>query len=93
MSRCHPPGGHHAQDAALESRSQFGAWSNDPRLSDAEIATIKTWVQNGKPEGDPKDMPAPSFPDGWKVGKPDAIIAIPEHKLGAGSIHDQPYGS
>lgn len=63
---------------------QFGTWSNDPRLSDAEIATIKNWVQNGKPEGDPKDMPTPpSFPDGWKIGKPDAIIAIPEHKLDA----------
>jgi mono/diheme cytochrome c family protein len=62
----------------------YGEWSNDPRLSDTEIATIKSWVQGGKLEGDPKDMPqAPAFPDGWKIGKPDAVIAIPEHKLDA----------
>ena len=30
-----------------------GKWSNDPSLSDAEIATIKAWVDGGKPEGDP----------------------------------------
>ena len=70
----------------------FGKWSNDPRLSDSEITTIKTWVQNGAPEGDPKNMPAaPSFPDGWKIGKPDAIIAIPEHKLDANGPDEYTY--
>ena len=60
----------------------FGKWSNDPRLSDAEIAAIKAWTEGEKLEGEPKEMPAvPSFPDGWKIGKPDAVIAIPEHKL------------
>ena len=62
----------------------FGKWSNDPRLSDAEIATLKAWIDGGKLEGNPKDMPvAPEFPDGWKIGKPDAVIAIPEHVLDA----------
>jgi hypothetical protein len=60
----------------------FGRWSNDPRLSDAEIATIKAWIEGGKVEGDAKDMPAaPVFTDGWKMGKPDAIIAIPEQVI------------
>jgi hypothetical protein len=60
----------------------IGHWSNDPRLSDAEIQTIRTWVEGPKPEGDPKDMPAPpSFPDGWKIGKPDAVFSIPVHTL------------
>src|SRR5438132_8000454 len=36
----------------------FGKWSNDPSLSDAEIATVKTWVDGGKLEGDAKDLPA-----------------------------------
>ena len=62
----------------------FGKWSNDPRLSDTEIATIKAWIDSGKLEGDPKDMPpAPEFPDGWKIGKPDAIIAIPQQTIAA----------
>ena len=62
----------------------YGEWSNDPRLSQAEKDTIVAWVNGKKAEGDPKDMPAqPTFPDGWKIGKPDAVISIPEHKLDA----------
>jgi hypothetical protein len=62
----------------------FGKWSNDPRLSDAEIAVIKRWVDGPKLEGDAKEMPPmPSFPDGWKIGKPDAIITIPEQVIEA----------
>ena len=61
-----------------------GHWSNDPRLSEADIRTIREWVEGPKLEGDPKDMPAPpSFPDGWKIGKPDAVISIPVHTLDA----------
>jgi hypothetical protein len=60
----------------------FGKWSNDPRLSDTEIATIKAWIEGGKVEGDPRDMPpAPAFADGWKIGKPDAIVAIPQQTI------------
>ncbi|MBV9269153.1 MAG: cytochrome c [Acidobacteriaceae bacterium] len=59
-----------------------GQWSNDPRLSDAEIQTIRSWVEGPKLEGDPKDMPpAPAFPDGWKIGKPDLVLSIPVHTL------------
>jgi mono/diheme cytochrome c family protein len=62
----------------------FGKWSNDPRLSDSELTTLQAWIDGGKLEGDPKDMPPqPSFPDGWKIGKPDAIITIPEHVVEA----------
>jgi Copper type II ascorbate-dependent monooxygenase, C-terminal domain len=56
---------------------KFGAFANDPRLSDQEIATIKAWVDAGSPEGDPRDLPAkPMFMDGWKLGKPDIIVDI-----------------
>jgi hypothetical protein len=55
----------------------FGAFSNDPRLSAQEIETIKTWVDGGSTEGNPRDMPPkPVFIDGWKLGKPDIIIDI-----------------
>jgi mono/diheme cytochrome c family protein len=60
----------------------FGKWANNPSLSESEIATIKTWVDNGKPEGDPKHLPAqPVFADGWRAGKPDAVVSIPKFKL------------
>lgn len=60
----------------------IGHWSNDPRLSDAEIKTIKAWVEGPKLEGDPQKLPpAPQFPEGWKIGEPDAVIAIPQQTL------------
>jgi hypothetical protein len=62
----------------------YGKWSNDPSLSEAEISIIRTWVENGTPEGNPNEMPAPpSFSSGWKIGKPDVVIAIPEHTVEA----------
>jgi hypothetical protein len=64
--------------------SHFGEWSNDARLSQAEKDIIVAWASGQKLEGNPKDLPAPpTFPDGWKIGKPDAVISIPEHKLEA----------
>ncbi len=63
---------------------QYGKWANDASLSDAEIATIKAWVDEGKKEGDPKSLPPkPVFSTDWKIGKPDVIISIPEHVLTA----------
>ncbi len=61
-----------------QADSQPGHFSNDPRLSPAEISTIKQWAESGAPEGNAADLPAqPNYPEGWKIGKPDAIIAIP----------------
>jgi hypothetical protein len=61
----------------------IGHWSNDPRLSELEIQTIKAWV-DAKLEGDPKKLPAvPVFPDNWKIGQPDAVIPIPEQTIAA----------
>src|SRR5258708_38759435 len=37
----------------------FGAFINDARLSDKEIATLTTWADAGAPQGDAKDMPKP----------------------------------
>jgi hypothetical protein len=55
----------------------FGFFSNDPRLSAQEIETIKTWVDGGSPEGNPRDLPPkPVFTEGWKLGKPDIVIDI-----------------
>src|SRR5262252_829507 len=36
-----------------------GVFANDPRLTDAQIATISQWVDTGAPQGDPKDLPEP----------------------------------
>jgi hypothetical protein len=65
-----------------QADATIGNWSNDPRLKDEEIRIISNWAAGSKSEGDPKEMPAvPSFPDGWKIGKPDVVLSIPEHHL------------
>src|SRR5262245_41308047 len=56
-----------------------GAWANDPRLTEAEIAMISAWVEQGAKEGEAKDLPpAPKFANGWRIGQPDLVIPMPE---------------
>ena len=62
-------------------------FSNDISLSDAQIATIAKWVDEGTPRGDMKDMPAAlTFDDSndWRLAKvygrqPDLIIDGPTY--------------
>src|ERR1043165_5532865 len=67
---------------------QSHEFSNDPRLSDAEIETIRKWVAGGVKEGDPKDLPsAPVFEDRWHI-KPDIVLSIPEQVV-SGGVQDK----
>jgi mono/diheme cytochrome c family protein len=55
----------------------YGQFSNDRKLTQQEIDTVVAWVDEGAKEGNPKDLPpAPSFPDGWKIGKPDVVLSM-----------------
>ena len=70
VSRVMPPWG---------ANPHYGKFSNDLRLSDAEIETIRLWTTQGAKQGDPAKTPAaPKYTDGWKIGTPDAIIDIGE---------------
>jgi hypothetical protein len=61
---------------------RHGQFSNDARLSDGEMQTIKAWVDGGAREGNPADLPkAPVFEDGWRLGKPDIIVDIGEDHI------------
>ena len=56
---------------------KFGHFSNDSRLSQEEKQLIATWVANGAPQGDPRDLPAPrQFTSGWQISPPDRIVAM-----------------
>jgi tetratricopeptide (TPR) repeat protein len=45
------------------------------RLTTDQIDTIQRWVKGGKLEGNAADLPpAPVFPDGWQLGKPDVVL-------------------
>src|SRR5438045_9163072 len=38
---------------------KYGHFSNDTRLKEQEIETVKAWVDGGVAQGAPKDLPAP----------------------------------
>ena len=49
------------------------------RLTDARIKTLRAWADAGAPQGDPKELPpAPRFPQGWTLGKPDLVLTMAE---------------
>jgi hypothetical protein len=55
----------------------YGHFTNERRLTDAEIATLVSWVDNGAAEGDAKDAPAPlKWREGWNI-QPDIIVEMP----------------
>jgi hypothetical protein len=56
----------------------YGAFSNNPSLSQSEIDTFVNWAAAGAPEGDAKDLGKPvEFVDGWNIGKPDVVVEMP----------------
>jgi peroxiredoxin len=58
---------------------RHGSFSNDRSLSQQERDTLLSWIDQGCPKGDPKEMPAPrEFVDGWRIGKPDVVFSMPE---------------
>jgi len=66
-------------------------FKNDMSLTDEQIATIVAWVDQGAPQGDPKDMPAPKplvTDNEWKAvrdgfGPPDLVVKSPEYTMPA----------
>ena len=82
--------------------SAFQRFKDDPSLSDAEIALIATWADNGAPEGNPADLPPPvAFidVDEWEIGQPDLIVSSPSVEVEPdapdwwGSIGEVPTGA
>lgn len=55
----------------------YGHFSNEMRLSDQDVETIKAWVDSGAREGEGKDLPPqPKITAGFKLGPPDIVIDI-----------------
>jgi hypothetical protein len=56
-----------------------GEFLDDPSLTRPQVAALASWADGGTPLGDSKEIPpAPVFAKGWKLGKPDAVIEMPE---------------
>lgn len=56
----------------------FEEFRDDRRLSDQDLAMLKTWVEAGMPAGDMSKAPkAPAFESGWALGTPDLVLTLP----------------
>jgi hypothetical protein len=56
-----------------------GTFENERKLSDEEKKTILAWATGGAPKGNLKDQPpAPNYPEGWTIGKPDVVLEMQE---------------
>src|ERR1700680_3343125 len=59
--------------------SRFGHFSNDPSLTEQQIATILAWVKAGAPAGNPHDARLPrQSAEGWNIAKPDIVLQMPK---------------
>ena len=79
------------QIAVVTSRRQMPPWKADPHdgpfvgqrpLSEAEIALIARWIEDGAREGDVQaDTAAAAKPrtwaSGWQLGTPDLVVTLP----------------
>ena len=58
---------------------RYGRFSNDPSLTDQQIAAILTWARAGAPAGDPHDAPPPKkWAQGWNIPQPDIVVTMPK---------------
>jgi peroxiredoxin/mono/diheme cytochrome c family protein len=56
---------------------RYGHFANDRSLSARDRATLLAWVDQGMPRGDDARLPPPrAFVDDWKIGTPDAVLAM-----------------
>jgi len=56
----------------------YGEFAGARRLTDAQIALLQEWADQGAPEGDPAARPPlPELPRGWQLGQPDLVVQAP----------------
>lgn len=66
-------------------------FADDPRLSDAETALLRAWVDAGAPEGDPADKAPTAVPEIDHIAEPDAIVEMPSPYTVDGAAADDTY--
>lgn len=64
----------------------YGDFSNAPGMTIRDTEVLVNWVENGVPEGEPKDLPKATLSDSFRLGTPDLVlkpaagIAVPAGK-------------
>jgi cytochrome c-type biogenesis protein CcmH/NrfG len=78
---------HAAQIADVTRKRFMPPWKADPEngpfvgqqpLTDAEIATIQRWVDDGAAEGEPRTQKTRGWTEGWQLGAPDLVVSLPQ---------------
>ena len=60
---------------------RHGRFRNDARLTADEKRLLFQWIDDGCPEGDIADLPAPAaFPAGWRIPRPDQIVYVSDKR-------------
>jgi hypothetical protein len=58
-----------------------GHFSNDPSLSNDEIATLAAWAKDHAPAGAASGAPPPRhWETGWNIDRPDVVLTMPRAK-------------
>jgi hypothetical protein len=68
----------------LDKSVGIRSYKNDISLTDEQIATVVKWVDQGAPEGNPADMPAPptyASENQWFIGEPDLTVTTGDFKM------------
>ena len=55
----------------------FAEFVDERRLTDAQLVTLRKWVDAGAPSGDLAKAPQPpTFASGWSLGTPDLVVKM-----------------
>ncbi len=56
-----------------------GEFDGQRTLTSRQIEILRSWAEGDRALGDPADLPPePQFVSGWRLGKPDMILEMPE---------------
>lgn len=54
-----------------------GVFANERRLGERDKALLLRWIADGMPRGLPAEDPPPlDWPEGWRIGEPDAVFTV-----------------
>lgn len=73
--------------------SKYGHFANENRLSAQQRELVRTWVENGCPEGNAADLPPPrKFHDHWFLPRePDQVIYMTQEPVNVKAEGVEPY--